>query len=184
MPGLKKPGKIYFPGIVILLGIFLCSLISCKTSDEVFDVNILVYNESGTTIDVYLDAVLKGAIDTGNFGTLFGVTRGTHTLEAKGYRSDILFTSLTFDIVENKDYEWLVEGPSSITVTNKYGETLQIFADGILMGDLTDTLSETITKVTIGEHTLTAAKKSDSTKVAETTIIVNEVKEYSWVITK
>jgi hypothetical protein len=77
-----------------------------------------------------------------------------------------------------------VEGPSSITVTNKYGETLQIFADGILMGDLADTLSETITKVTIGEHTLTAVKKSDSTQVAETTIIVNEVKEYSWVITK
>ena len=69
-------------------------------------------------------------------------------------------------------------------MTNEFGETLKISADGTYQFDLDNKSSNAITKITFGVHSLSAAKKSDSAVVATTSIDVEEVKEYKWTIAK
>jgi hypothetical protein len=96
----------------------------------------------------------------------------------------ILVSSATLTIDPNKSYEYDIESPCAVNVTNEFGETLKISADGTYQFDLTDKSSNAVTKIPFGVHTLSAAKKSDGTVVATTSIDVQEVKEYKWTITK
>jgi len=53
--------------------------------------------------------------------------------------------------------------------------------NGSYLGDLDDTYSEGISKVTFGEHRLDAIKSNDDV-AASITIDVTEVKDYFWTI--
>jgi hypothetical protein len=184
---LKKQEKKRAVGIAALLGIFLFSFMSCKSPsspEENLTTKVTVNNGSGTTADVFMDGTFKVSIDNGSSADIENVTPGSHLFDAKKTGTEILVFSATMDIDTSYNYTLVIEGPSTITINNEYGETLQITADGTSMGDLNDKASATLTKVPFGVHNLVAAKKSDSTIVASTSIDVEEVKDYGWTITK
>lgn len=173
-------------GVAALLGIFLFTFMSCKSPSGPDDLtaDVTVNNGCGVAADVFMDGTFKVSVENGSNKVIGDVTKGVHLFEAKKAGTAMLVFSGTLDIDPSYNYVLVIEGPSTIVVNNKYGETLQITMDGTVLGDLEDESSKTISKVTLGVHSLKAAKKSDSTVVASTSIDVNEVKEYTWTIAK
>jgi hypothetical protein len=184
---LKKQEKKSAAEIAFLLGIVLFSFMSCKSPsspEENLTTTVTLNNVSGTTADVFMDGTFKVSIDNQYSGDIENVTAGSHLFEAKKTGTEILILTASMDIDTGYTYTLIIEGPSTITVTNEYGETLQLTMDGTSWTDLEDQTKATLNKVPFGVHNLAAAKKSDGTEVASTTIDVEEVKEYSWTITK
>jgi len=170
-----------------LLGIFLFSFMSCKSPsspEENLTTTVTVNNVSGMTVDVFMDGTFKVSINNENSGDIENVTAGSHLFDAKKTGTEMLVFSATMDIDPGYNYTLVIEGPSTVTVTNNYGETLQLTVDGTSWTDLDDQSKATLNKVPFGVHNLVAAKKSDSTIVASTSIDVEEVKDYGWTITK
>jgi hypothetical protein len=169
--------------MVLMLTFF--SFFGCKntTGPGSFEINMIAYNSSGVAVDIYLDGDFRISIESGLNGTITGVSSGAHLLDVKQKGTEVLIVSLQVEITENNDYTWIIEGPSSIKITNNYGETLQIYSGNTHMGDLGDQETQTITEVPFGEHVLTAVKLSDQVVAGVITITVTEVKEYAWVIT-
>jgi hypothetical protein len=170
-------------GIIIILAFF--SLMSCKnaTGPDFYEVNVVAYNYSGIAVDIYVDGGYRISIEVDTDGTITGVSNGSHLFEVKEKGGELLITSLQFDVTENNEYTWVIDGPASIKITNNYGETLSIYSGDEYMGDLGSGETRSITNVPFGEHNLTAVKVSDSVTLATVTITITEVKEYIWVIT-
>jgi len=172
--------------ILIVTGIFLLLFMSCKnttTPDEDYEeAKVIVTNECGTAVDVSMDGIYQFSLDNGVSETIERVIQGTHTFEAHVVGTETLISSETYDIEDGFDYYWTVDPPSTITITNAYGEDLQIYVNGAYQGDIGDTETESIPQVPFGSYNLEALN-SASTIVDAVIINVSEVKEYFWTIT-
>ncbi len=69
-------------------------------------------------------------------------------------------------------------------MTNKYGETLQIYESGEYLGVIEDDEAVTISEVPFGSFYFEATAVNSTTVVASTTVTVTEIKEYTWTITQ
>ena len=168
-----------------VLALALTSFVGCKntTGPDFFEVNVVAYNNSGVAVDIYLDGTFKISVEAWLSGTITGVSNGTHLFDVKQKGTAILIESVPIDIKEKNEYTWYIDGPSSIKITNNSGVTLQLYSGNNHMGDLNNQESQSITDVPFGDHVLTAVRLSDQVVVATTTITVDEVKEYTWVVT-
>ena len=170
--------------VLTVLALSFFSIVGCKnaTGPDFFEVDVVAYNNSGAAVDVYLDGTLKISIEAWLTGTITRVSNGTHLFDVKQKGTDVLVETVSITITENNEYTWYIDGPSSIKITNNYGQTLQLYSGNNYMGDLSDKETQSITEVPFGEHYLTAVKLSDQVVAATITITVTEVKEYVWVI--
>lgn len=99
----------------------------------------------------------------------------------------LLFSSVSCKSIFGPDEETAAptteEGTEArIVVTNKYGESLDIFMDGQFQFALGHKAQGTIRYVTLQDHVLEAKKQSTDTVVASTTISVASKIDYPWVI--
>ena len=186
MPKLKKQKSILTVGTATLLGLLLMVLMTCKssTSPEEQDARIYVSNTCGAAVDIFVDEVFKKTLDNDSDTTFTVIDEGLYVLQAFKTGTEILVTYGEVRVYVGGDYSWYVEAPSTIIVTNKYGETLQIHVNGTYLGDLDHSYSEEITKVTFGEHTLEAKKPSNGEVVASITFDVEDAADYFWEIIK
>jgi len=172
--------------IIFLIGILLSALTSCKSPtgiDSNFKATITVTNLCGATVEIHMDENLLFTVANGFEQVIDNIVEGSHLMEAFKAGTNMLVATEAINISTSDDYWWEIFGPSRIIVMNKYGETLRIIVNGSYLGDLDDTYSEGITKVTFGEHKLDAIK-SDDEVAASITIDVTEVKDYFWSIQK
>ena len=170
---------------IVVLGVLLFAFSHCKNPngpDSNFKATLTIKNFCGATVEIYLDDNLIISVANGFEQFIDNITKGSHLLEAFKAGTDMLVATESVDFSTSGDYFWELYGPARIIVTNDYGETLRILINGEYLGDLDDTFSEEITKVTFGEHKLEAVKVSDDDVAASTTISVQEVKEYFWTI--
>ncbi len=173
--------------ILAVLGIFLLSSWDCKSPDssEVStEANLIVINASGIAVDIYLDGVYRLSIENDASATLEKIALGINQLEVRVIDSAVVIQLVEFNLDQGGDLEWTIQGPATLTVTNSYGETLQIFNRGAYLGDIADAESKTIGSVPFGPFLLEAKKLSDGTLVSSFSTVINEVKEYLWVISK
>jgi len=187
MPGLDKGHLKRAAGMVTVLAILSLTSANCKSNSDPDDglaANIHVTNTCGKTVDVFMDGAKQFSVETGLSSTISTVPAGSHLVEAKVTETETVVRSETLDIVLGYDYAFAVYGPSTIAVTNSYGEILKISMDETYVGDIGVALTQTIRRVKFGEHKMKAAKRSDGTDVASLTIDVSEVKDYVWIITK
>jgi hypothetical protein len=170
--------------ISITLGLVFFPLAGCKnsTTPDSFEINIVAHNESGAAVDIFVDGVFRISVEAGSEGSISKVSNGSHQLVVKQQGTEILFTSQQIDITDKSDYAWVIYGPSSIKITNNYGETLQIYSGDAYMGDLIDQDTQSVSEVPFGDHLLSATRLSDMKVAAFVVITVNEVKEYTWII--
>lgn len=173
-------------GIVLFVGLLLFALTNCKSPNGV-DSNIVasidITNLCGASVEIYFDGKFSFILADGLNRVIENIAQGAHILEAWKEGTDILVKSESFNVSSRVDLNLQIEGPSRIVVTNRYGETLKIQIDGIILGELDHTFSEGITKITFGLHTLNAIK-NDNTVAATTTIDVTDVIDYFWYIDK
>ena len=184
---MKKRYVRYTIRALSLLACLWFSFSGCKTvtgSDEDFKASIVVYNNCGATLDIYLDDTLQFALGSGSTQAIENLTKGLHALEAFLTGTETLIESESFDATVEGVYEWTIDGKATIVVTNKYGETLQIYESGEYLGYVEDDEAVTISEVPFGSFYFEATLVNDTTVVASTTVTVTEIKEYTWTITK
>jgi hypothetical protein len=184
MPRLKKPGR---PGVTLMAvvsGLLLLAVIGCKsptTTDTTSTITIT--NGCGAKVDVYLDGTLKVTIEKAIQGTVSNVIAGSHLIEAKTSDTGVLVASITLTIKASTNTSVSLYGPASVSITNLYGEILGIYLDDIWVGDIGDQITQTLNRITLGSHVLTAKKKTDGTVAATVTINVTDAIVYTWTIT-
>ena len=181
---LKNKKKLWAPGIIVLLGIFMCSMISCKSPESTDDIiaKIFVSNECGLEIDVYLDGVFQFSIEFLYYDVIQNIPAGVYEIVAKKKDTEEVLSTNTIDVNASGDYWVTLLSAASIKIVNEYGETLNIYTNGSLQGELEDKENQVFDNVPYGEHVLEASKASDNTFVASVTINVVEEKEYTWTI--
>ena len=181
---LNNNKKLLISCIAIIVGIFICSMISCKSpaSPEDIKATIVVSNECGLEIDVYMNGVFQFSLDFLIYEIIENVTGGVYEIVAK--KKDTVEEIANETVIVNADGEYWISilSAASIKIINNYGETLNIYTNGSLQGELSDQESQVFTNVPYGDHVLEAAKSSDNSLVASTTLTVAEEKEYTWTI--
>lgn len=184
---LKKQKSLCTGGMVALVGILCAALLSCKSPsgpDENLSAEINIFNTCGAAVDIYVNEVFKTALENDSDTTIKVVNEGIYQLGAIKTGSEIVVSVGQAQVYLGGSYTWDINGPSSIIVTNSYGETLQIHVNGTYLGDLDTSYSEEVTNVTFGEHTLEAKKPSTGEVAASITFEVNDAADYFWEITK
>jgi hypothetical protein len=174
-------------GILAVSAILLFSSWKCnspESSEDVMEANIIVINTSGTTVDIYLDGVFRFSVNNDASATLEKITLGVHQFQAKLKDSSTVVQEVEFDLDQSGDYEWTILGPSQLTISNSYGETLQIYSNGDYVGDIADASDITVGNVPFGTFLLEATRQSDGSVVASLSIVIDEIKEYFWTISK
>ncbi len=89
---------------------------------------------------------------------------------------------LVFPLLQCKSTTSSTGVDAYITVTNSYGEALNIFMDSVFQFLLENKDSKIISHVTQANHKLEAYKVSTSTKVDSTEIDVVQITGYTWTI--
>lgn len=172
-------------GTAASLGLLLMILLSCKSpsspEEEVAYIN--VSNTCGVAVDIFVDDVYKKTVENDSDTKFTVIDEGTYILEAFKTGTEILAAHGEVRVYIGGEYSWNVEGPSTIIVTNSYGETLYIHINGTYLGDLDDGYSEQIEKVTFGEHTV-EGKKANGEVAATITFQVEDAADYFWEILK
>jgi hypothetical protein len=161
----------------------LAAGISCKnsTTPEDEQANLLVGNECGTTVDIFFNGELQFTLEDQAGSTIFNVALGKHDLVAKWEGTEKVVATDEPEITQLSDYKWTVLSSANLTITNESGETLSIYGDGSLKGQLDNEKTNTIERIPYGEHEM-EAKKSDGTVVASSTIPVEDNIDYFWTI--
>lgn len=171
--------------ILTLIGILIFSLISCKSPtsrDGEGEADIIIYNEYGGALDIYMDGNFQFTIGHRSDIDIDSVSLGKHKLEAKKVNTNIVIASEIVEVKEKIDYIWRIDDPPDINVTNLYGNSLKIYMDGNYQFDLVDEENSWIIDVPYGERFLKALKTSGGKLVASTAIDIIEDKDYSWTI--
>jgi len=174
-------------GAAVCLGILLSALSGCKNSttpDEPEKARIIVRNNCGIAVDIYMDGVYQFFLENKEYYYIENLTLGTHALQAKIKGTDRVLKSISADISEKRDYTWTISSVADVTITNKYGETISLYADGNYYDDLDDQVVVSLSNVDYGTHHFEAKRPNQSEVLAETTIDIFEDKEYTWTITK
>ena len=180
----KKRNKRWAPGIIVLLIIFVCSLVSCKSpeSTEEIAASIYVSNECGIAIDVYMDGAYQFSVEFLYYDAIQNLPVGAYEIVAKKKDTKEVLHTETVDVDASEEYWVNVLFDASLKIINEYGETLNIYTNGSLQGELGNGKSQVFTNVPYGDHSLEASKASDNTLVASTVMSVVEEKEYTWTI--
>lgn len=169
--------------ILTLLGILMFSLISCDLFDsEEAVANIIVYNEYGEALDIYIDGYFQFTVEYGSNATIENVREGKHYLEAKITETETVVEAATVEIITIGDYEWTIGDPPDINVINNAGQTLKIYMDGEYQFTIVHEENRWIIDVSIGEHYLEAKKESDEAVLYSITIDVAANTDYTWTI--
>ena len=153
-----------FIRLVGLIGILILPLITCKSPtspDGQGEADIIVVNEYGETVDIYMDGSFKFSLRHKSSIEIDNVSLEEHELEARLVGTETVIDSETITVEEKTDYTWTVEDPPDINVTNQYGATLKIYMDGNYQFDLADKENRWIMDVSYGERFLKAIKASD-----------------------
>jgi len=181
---IKNRKKFWATGIILLLGIFVCSMTGCKNpnSPDEIKANISVSNEYGLEIDVYLDGVFQFSLEFLDYATISNVSEGVHEIVAKKKGTGEVITTEIVNVTAFGEIWVSILSTASIKIVNKYGETLNIYTNGSLQGELGNEENQVFTNVPYGEHVLEASKASDNTLVASTVVNIVEEKEYTWTI--
>jgi hypothetical protein len=159
-------------------------MISCKSpeSPEEITASVYVSNECGIAIDVFMDGVHQFSVEFLYYNVIQDLPAGAYEIVAKEKDAeDVLHTEIV-DIDASGDYWVNVLYDASLKIINEYGETLNIYTNGSLQGELENGKSQVFTNVPYGDHSLEASKASDNTLVASTVMSVVEEKEYTWTI--
>jgi len=173
--------------LAVLIGILIIPLIVCKSPTSPNgqgEADIIVSNEYGETVDIYMDGSFKFSLRHKNSIEIDNVSLEEHELEAKIVGTETVIDSETITVEEKTDYTWTVQDPPDINVTNEYGATLKIYLDGNHQFELVDKEDRWIIDVSYGERFLKAVRASDGQEAASTTIKVDDNTDYSWTITK
>jgi len=168
----------------LFAGLVLSSM-NCKSitgSDEGFEARIIVTNNCGATLDIFMDDTFQFTIATGSSANIENLTEEQHKLEAFLTATEVLVLAESFDATVEGDYEWTIAGQATIVVANEYGEILYIYEAGEYLGVIDDAGSVTISEVPFGSFSFEARTVDDGTVVATASIDVTEIKEYSWII--
>jgi hypothetical protein len=185
MPRLKKLGRTF----AVLMAAGSCFLMlaspGCKssTSPESTVASIVITNNCGASVSVWLDGAEKLIVENLAQDTIGSVAPGSRLLEVKKADDLLLILSQTLDVKASTTTYVTITGGASVRVTNQYGEILSIYDNDMYVGDIGDQITQTIRKVTFGTHVYQAKKKSDGTVAAEITIDVTDLTEYTWTIT-
>jgi hypothetical protein len=176
--------KLLTISVAIFLGLFLFSTTGCKSPEGPEDIsaNIFISNECGLEIDVYMDGVYQFSLEFLYYEVIEDVSGGSYGIVAKKIDTDEVLASDTVNVTADGDYWVSILSAASINVINNYGETLNIYTNGSLQGELEDGENQVFTNVPYGDHNLEASKISDNSLVASTQISVTEEKEYTWTI--
>jgi hypothetical protein len=169
------------------LGMLLAAGPGCKNSTTPDDTGlpkITVRNNCGIAVDIFMDGTYQFFLEYKEYYYLENVATGTHVLTAKKKGTDKLLKSATAEINETSNYTWTISSTASVAITNNYGETLDIYGDGVLQDTIETGKSDSISNITYGEHPFEAKLTGTSTIVASTVIDITEDKGYTWTITK
>lgn len=180
---MKKIKSVTKSGAVIGLGILLLVLFGCKnaTTEDPSQADIIVSNECGIPIDVFMNGDFQFSLDNWEFNTIENVALATHELLAKWKGIEKVVLTDQVNISSLTEHVWTVRSLADLIISNEYGETLNIYGDGALQGDIEDGESETLQSIPYGPHVM-EARKLDNTVVATVTIVIEENKEHTWTI--
>jgi len=174
-------------GMAFWLGILLSALAGCKNSttpDEPKEARIIVRNNCGISVDIYMDGVYLFYLEYKEYYYIEDVALGTHALVAKKMGTDTLLKSISTEVSEKQDYTWTISSTAIVKIINNYGETLSVYGDGTYQTDIDDGASASIQNIPYGEHLFEAKRPDESEVLASTSFEVLEDKEYTWTITK
>jgi hypothetical protein len=159
-------------------------MISCKSPEgpENIKANIFVSNECGLEIDVYMNGAFQFSLEFLIYEVIENVSGGVYEIVAKKKDTVEEIANETINVDADGEYWISIISAASIKIINNYGQTLNIYTNSTLQGELDDQESQVFTNVPYGDHILEAAKTSDNTLVASTTLTVAEEKEYTWTI--
>jgi hypothetical protein len=180
---IKNNKKVWIP-VLIFFVFSLFSLNNCKSpnSPENMSAKIFISNECGADIDVYMDGVFQFSVEFLYYEVIEDVSGGTYEIVAKIKDTENVQSIATVVVDVSGDYWVTILCDASIKVINEYGETLNIYTNGSLQGELDHQESQVFTNVPYGKHILEASKASDNTLVASTTVDVVQQIEYAWTI--
>ncbi len=177
--------KIWKIGIFAVLSLAILVSSSCKgSSDPDILANIIAQNLCGAAVDIFMDDVYQFSVEFAADETIYDVSFGTYNLEARKKGEEAVVYSDTIEITQSLNYIVVIEGPSYIVIENKYGEFLDIYMNGTLVGQVPDEGGRVIPKVAFGTHELAATRSVDGLVVETFTLEVEDVAEYLWTIIK
>jgi hypothetical protein len=171
--------------LVIMAGVLIFLASGCKSptsTDADGEADIIVTNETGETVDIYLDGEFKFWLADKTTIEIDNVTLEEHALKATRHGTDDEIESTTIEVEDYTDYTWTVDDPPDIKVTNSYGKTLQIYMDGVYQFDLTDEEDRWILDVEYGERFVMAFSPEEGRQVASVSITIDENMDYAWTI--
>ncbi|MBN2206195.1 MAG: hypothetical protein JW742_02220 [Candidatus Aminicenantes bacterium] len=156
----------------------------CKspTAPDEGEADILVSNEVGETVDLYMDGELQFAVRDQWTIEIDDVELADHELVAKRAGTDVVLDATTIEVTDRVDYAWMIDDPPDIKVTNVCGQSVRVELDGVYQFDLVDDENRWIIDVAYGRRFLKACRLSDGREIASTTIAVDDNKDYEWTI--
>lgn len=181
----KAPRAVFF--VAVLTMVLAVVLVQCKSPtspDGKGEADIIVTNEYGKPVDVYMDGDFMFRIPHKSSIEIDDVTREDHDFEAYDPDTKALIDSGTVEVRDKIKYTWVINGPPGIKVTNNYGQEVQIYMDGKYQFNLVNKEDRWIMDVPFGERYLKALLADDGREVASITIKVKEYTDYYWTITK
>jgi len=169
---------------LLLLAFLGLSLIGCKSpmSPKGGEADLIIFNEYSDTLDIYINDSFRFAILKNSNVEVDNIPLGTYKVEAKIAGTDIVIASETIEILEKIDYNWMIDDPPDINVTNSIGDDVTVYMDDNYQFDLAHGEDRWIIDVPFGKHFLKAIRVRDATQIASTTINVAENIDYSWTI--
>jgi hypothetical protein len=174
-------------GAAFVLGFLLLGISGCKNSttpEGNEKPRIIVRNNIGIAVDIYLDGVFQFYLEQKEYYYIENVSPKTYSLEARKKGTEIVLQTAKMDVTENRDYYWTISSSAVVTITNRYGETLSIYADGTYQTDVGDQSSASIQSAPYGEHLFEAKRPNQTEVLASTRIEVLSDKVYTWTIAK
>jgi len=185
---LKKnpsPRALMIKRVALILGTVILALAACKSptsTDASGEADIIVTNDYGSAVDIYMDGEFKFTIGDKWSIEIDDVEIDEHLLEAKQTGTQTVIVSDTIDVAELTDYAWTVDDPPDIDITNNSDEILKIYLDGMYKFEIGEEEDRWIMDVAFGERLLQAFSAETGLEVASTTIKVEEYKDYAWTI--
>lgn len=179
----NRGGRIVMALAAAVLALASAGCKNSSTSPTTTLASIVVSNLCGAAITIYTDGVQKTTMETGTAATLSGVPPGARLLEAKKSDDGFVVYSQTLTIAPSTINYVSIQGGASVRVTNQYGEILRIFGDQVLVGNIGDQITLTMSKIAFGSHTYQAKKLGDETVVAEFAVTVTDFSQSTWTIT-
>jgi hypothetical protein len=170
---------------LIMMGTVILALAACKSptsTDASGEADIIVTNDYGTAVDIYMDGEFKFTIGDKWSIEIDDVEIDEHLLEAKQTGTQTLIVSDTIDVAERTDYAWTVDDPPDINIINNSDEIVKIYLDGTYKLEIGEEQDRWIMDVAFGERLIQAFSAETGLEVASITIKVEEYKDYTWTI--